>query len=636
MKNIKDCFSRSKSIVEFLNGTLDNIIDKNINDWVNKVKNKLGDLVSKVITYAKGVVAQIQNWYMVTDEEGEILPCSTPLTMGAAWKDGLINKESTFVGMGKESGKLIGTSEPFSDALKMYPSTKEYWDMLAANHVNESQNEMEFVASLCESNEINQPEFNEILNEVKMANEDPQAKYNVIVDNKTLRTIIKRHINNSKLARLMVWGAPGIGKTAILTAVIDEISAEQGKDYSLIVKTLSNETPDNFMLPKYTADNLRAEDVPKTWMPVWKPTGDKKVDEELDAKCGRGLLFIDELSRATPQVQNVILPLINEGVINGWRLGSGWTIICASNRDEDDLTGQTKIGNALGNRFAQVYYEPCVKTWREWADKQGFISPLLTQWLSMPEGETLAGGKYFYWDPNEGDRGYDDTHIMCTPRSWTNAMRDLAEYANTGTLEGFNIFEIDEWSLKFVLNQYVPAEAVDSFWAFLQTIQRIGNFDEAVRSAWTRGGVGLKIDKKNLIHIALPLAQLVICAHKDKLPTQKEFESFANWLVKMDNEQLVSYALDVFKNVFMANIPDVNNVLLNTNNKEVVFYIKRLCTSPEHRQIVINSHIWDNFLQCWGVTLDNIPDYYDGLKIIMTKYREAFKSAVVDGVEALG
>lgn len=634
MKNIKECFSQSKSIVEFLHGTLDNIIDEGINDWVNKVKNKLGNLAGKVIAYAKGIVTRIQNWYMVTDEEGEILPCSTPLTMGAAWKEGLINKESTFVGMGKESGRLVDTSEPFTNALKMYPSTKEYWAMLAANHVNESQNEMEFVAGLCESNESNQPEFNEMLNEVKMANEDPQAKYNVIVDNKTLRSIIKRHINNSKLARLMVWGAPGIGKTAILTTVIDEISAEQGKDYSLIVKTLSNETPDNFMLPKYTADNLRAEDVPKTWMPVWKPTGDKKVDEELDAKCGRGLLFIDELSRATPQVQNVILPLINEGVINGWRLGSGWTIICASNRDEDDLSGQTKIGNALGNRFAQVYYEPCVKTWREWADKQGFISPLLTQWLSMPEGETLAGGKYFYWDPNEGDSGYDDTHIMCTPRSWTNAMRDLAEYVNTGTLEGFNIFEIDEWSLKFVLNQYVPAAAVDAFWAFLQTIHRIGNFDDAVRSAWTRGGAGLKIDKKNLIHIALPLAQLVICAHKDKLPTQEEFESFAKWLVKMDNEQLASYALDVFKNVFMANIPDINNALLNTNNKDATFYIKHVyAVNP---QGVENSHIWDNFLKCWGVTFDNMPDYLDGLKMIISKYKDAFKSAVVDGVEALG
>ena len=56
--------------------------------------------------------------------------------------------------------------------------------------------------------------------------------------------------------------------------------------------------------------------------------------------------FIDELSRATPQVLNVILPLINEGILNGYKLGSGWTIVCASNRREDD-EGQESIGNAL-------------------------------------------------------------------------------------------------------------------------------------------------------------------------------------------------------------------------------------------------------------------------------------------------
>ncbi len=631
MKNIKECFSQSKPIVDYIRASIDGFIDESLQGLISKVKTKLGNVADKVVAYAKGVVAQVQNWFMVTDENGEILPCSTPLTMGYAWKNGLIDKDSTFIGMGKESGQIVGNYEPFANALAMYPSTKEWWKELAAKHVNESRDEEKFIASLCESNKTNHSEVDVILNEVQMANEDPQAKYNVIVDNKKLRDVIKRHIKNPRLARLMIWGAPGIGKTAILTAIIDEIKAEQGKDYSLIVKTLSNETPDNFMLPKYVGD--RADDVPKTWMPVWRPTGDKKVDAELDAKCGSGMLFIDELSRATQQVQNVILPLVNEGVFNGWKLGSGWSIVCASNRDDDEEGGQSTIGNALGNRFAQVYYEPCVNTWREWADKQGFMSPLLTQWLAMPESETLAGGKYFYWDPNN-DADIDTTHIMCTPRSWTNAMRDLAEYHHTGKLEGFNIFDIDEWDLKFVLNKYVPAAAVDAFWSFLQTIQRIGNFDNAVESVWKNSGTGLKIAKKDLISVALPLAQLVISAHKEKLPTEKEFESFADWLVKSDDEQLTSYAMDVFKNVFASNIPDYDVITGIKDCRSNVFILKLLHQrQPSEME---SCHVFDKFMDAWGITYQTMPDYSQSFFKIAKKYQKAFQNAVVDGVDALG
>lgn len=630
MKNIKESFSKTRSIVECINEGCENRVDEGLKDMIKAAKEKLGKVAKDVIAWAKGLVAHIQNWFMVTDVEGKILPCSTPLTMGAAWKNGLIKKDSTFVGMGKESGKVVGTSEPFSSALNMYPKTLEWWKKLYAGKKFES-NEEEFIKALCESNS---EEVNDMLNEVKMGNNDPKSTYNVICDDAKLRSIIKKRAT-MKLARLMIWGAPGIGKSAILSTVIDEISAEQGKDYSLIVKTLSNETPDNFMLPKYTESGDRADDVPKTWLPVWRPTGDAKVDKELDEKCGRGMLFLDELSRATQQVQNVILPLVNEGIFNGWKLGSGWFIVCASNRDEDeDRGGQTSIGNALGNRFAQVYYEPTCNSWRKWADQQGFMSPLLTQWLNMPQGETMAGGKYFYWDPNEEGDSEDTTHLMCTPRSWTNAMQDLATYHHTGTLEGFNIFDIDEFDIKFVLNQYVPNTAVDAFWAFLKTIHSIGDFDAAVESAWQNNGAGLNIKPKDLVHVALPLAQLVVCAHKDSLPSQKEFESLANWMVKANNEQLASYVLDVFKNVFGANVPDNDTTLGLNDMKSYIFFLKKM--NDRKPEIWGNIHAFDNFMKTWGVDRKTMPDYSTGMAIIAKKYGEAFKTAAVDGKDGLG
>ena len=81
----------------------------------------------------------------------------------------------------------------------------------------------------------------------------------------------------------MIWGAPGIGKTAILMNVLEEMRRDF-PNYRLIVKTLSNETPDNFTLPKYidVEGQEFATDVPKTWLPVYKPSGDPIEDKKLD------------------------------------------------------------------------------------------------------------------------------------------------------------------------------------------------------------------------------------------------------------------------------------------------------------------------------------------------------------------
>jgi hypothetical protein len=43
------------------------------------------------------------------------------------------------------------------------------------------------------------------------------------------------------------------------------------------------------------------------------------------------------------------------------------------------------------------------------------------------------------------------------------------------------------------------------------------------------------------------------------------------------------------------------------------------------------------FFAKWGVEFENMPDYLPGLKIIAAKYRDSFKSAIVDDhVDALG
>lgn len=612
MKDIRECFTESRSISTRINSEQ---IDEGLKDLFITIKNKF----KNAYEYLKGIVAKVGTYFVTIGKDGQVEPCISPLTAGQAYKDGKIDKRNTLVVLDKAGAKIVGLNTKMEDATKLYGSG----------------NSIKYWSSIMESSE-KQEKSN--VNEVKMHTEDPQAKYNIICDDDLLKKQIKMVLKNKKLARLMIWGAPGIGKTAILMNVLKEMRTDF-PDYRIIVKTLSNETPDNFTLPKYVDvdGQEKATDVPKTWLPVYQPTGDPFYDEELDAKCGNGLLFIDELSRATPQVLNVILPLVNEGIFNGYKLGSGWTIVCASNRAEDETSGQADIGNALANRFAQVYYEPTVKTWRKWADQQNFISPLLLQWLSMPESENMSGGKFYYMDPNETMDDGSITKLMCTPRAWTNAMRELACYSETGTLEGFTIFDIPTNILQMTLNKYIPSDAIDSFVSFLHVISKIGNFDHVVNEIWKNGGKGFKIDKKDLNLVTLPLAQLVCSSHASKLPTSEEFESLAEWLVSQNSDQLASYVLDVYKNVFMGMLDseDVRNLVFLMQKK-----LAKIEAEQSGDELKSTLNLWRDvyapFTNKWGIKLENVPDYSVGLKMISKKYQTAFKNAIVDGVEALG
>lgn len=618
MKDIRESLNEIQDITPYLKGEK---IDEGLKEIFNTVKAKF----KQAFIYLKGVVAKFGTYFLAVDKDGEVLPAITPLTAGAAYADGSINKATTVVIMDKEGAKITGCKGKFSDIAKLKGpgNSINYWLEL----LNESADDQE-IANVVES-------YIQNVNEVQLRALDPEAEWNRIEDSDELREEILMHVRHSKeLGRLMIWGAPGIGKTAIVDAVV-EVMQEKNKNYRMIYKTLSSETPDNFVLPDYVVINgeKKATDIPKTWLPVYKPTGDKVHDAELDKQCGEGLLFVDELSRAKADVLNVILPLVNEGRFgDGYKVGSGWSIIVASNRPEDETNGgQTKIGNALSNRFDHVYFEPTIKSWRKWADQQGYMSPLLLQWLSMPEGEELSGGKFYYWDPNQENPDADPTQLMCTPRSWDTVMKKLALYSHTGTLEGFTIFEIPESIIKKVLNNRIPKTAISSFMAFLKVIREIGNFDDAVYAVWKNGGKGLKIDKKKLNMITLPLAQLICSAHANELPTAKEWESMCDYLVSQNSDQLASYVLDIFGNTFFTGVDKELWGQIFTMQERI-----RRAKGDESKLRAFRK-IAEPFCTKWNISFEEIPDFYNGLKNLTTKYGASFQSAIVgDHMNALG
>lgn len=644
MKNISESLKGIQDITPYLNGER---VDEGLKDIFKTVKAKF----KAAFIYLKGIVVKFGNHFLPVDENGEILPANTPLTAGYAYIKGLIKGNNTFVHLDGESAKICGCKNSLDDVFKLYGKDDPiaYW-----------RGEFTHMKPVKDSIE-DAPEAD--VNEVQLQTIDPQAKYNIVRDDSALADDFMRVIQNKGLARLMVWGAPGIGKTSILKRLVKTLK-KTNPNFKLIVKTLSNETPDGFFLPAYydVEGERRATDVPKSWLPVYRPTGDDEEDAILSKSCGEGVLFIDELSRATNQVLNVMLPLIQDGELGEYKLGDGWRIICASNRMEDDANSQARISNALGNRYLQVHYEPTIDSWREWAEKQRYISPLLLQWLSLPENESMSGGKYYYWDPNHKGDSYEETTLMCTPRSWTHAMQYLSTFVLTandrangeewGDLSGFKICSLPEDVIKKALNMGVPGVAADAFVEFLRVIEQIGDFDRAVYEVWQNGGKGFKLDKKNLNKITLPIAQLICTAHAHTFPTQKEWENLCDWMISQKSDQLASYVLDVFKNTFLAKLPESsrNYFFWMAQFQKDTFAAagqgeeKRgrgrpkktdgtVSLSPQVQQdladIKSGETLYRGLCDAFGLDYYNLPDYGPGLDKLIDEFGESFNTATV-------
>ena len=194
MKNITEKFNDRLSISQMIaHDEMEANLDESLKDVFDVVKNKF----KQVWQWIRGLVVKIGTYVLPVSNDGDLLPAITPMTAGVAYREGLAKDNFTFIYNSKEASKISGLKTNPKDALALLggngkADTFRYWE------------------SLYESAEPDKAN----VTEVKMHTEDPEAKWNIIQDDSELRDEITRHIKKAKLARLLIWGAPGIGKTA--------------------------------------------------------------------------------------------------------------------------------------------------------------------------------------------------------------------------------------------------------------------------------------------------------------------------------------------------------------------------------------------------------------------------------------
>ncbi|MEU5805953.1 MoxR family ATPase [Streptomyces sp. NPDC047718] len=138
---------------------------------------------------------------------------------------------------------------------------------------------------------------------------------------------------------VLLWGEPGIGKTAALTQLAESL------DLPLTTVIASVHEPSDFSgLP------VIGDDPARDGVPMAPPDWAVRL-----VRAGRGLLFLDELSTAPPAVQAALLRLVLERRVGALRLPAGVRIVAAANPRASAADGW-ELSPPLANRFVHLQW----------------------------------------------------------------------------------------------------------------------------------------------------------------------------------------------------------------------------------------------------------------------------------------
>ena len=202
-------------------------------------------------------------------------------------------------------------------------------------------------------------------------------------------------LNVAVVRPVFVWGAPGIGKSAL----VERFAHQVGLDcVSLLGSQLAPE--DLIGVPQLLDGKSR-----------FCPPTTIARDE---AYC----LFLDELNACSHEVQKAFYSLIHERRIGEYHLPEGSVVIGAGNRAQDNAIVKP-MSSALMNRMVHVHLTVSRSDWMTWAQGAG-IHQWVTDYLT-------TRGDHLWSQPPKHEAPFS------TPRSWhmfSDALHEFGEDIN--------------------------------------------------------------------------------------------------------------------------------------------------------------------------------------------------------------
>lgn len=193
---------------------------------------------------------------------------------------------------------------------------------------------------------------------------------------------------SASLPPVMVWGAPGVGKSTI----VKSLAKEMGLGF-VDVRLAQMESIDIRGLPLPDKEKHCVQWLPSSIFPTDNSKG--------------GIIFLDELSAAPKDVQVASYELILDRQLGGgdiYKVPSKWVIVAAGNRSCDRAVSTT-MSSALANRMMHLEIEANSQDWVKWAVAHE-VHPSVVGFIQFKPQLLLSV------DDQNLERGFP------TPRSW--------------------------------------------------------------------------------------------------------------------------------------------------------------------------------------------------------------------------
>ena len=226
-----------------------------------------------------------------------------------------------------------------------------------------------------------------------------------------------------KLPPLVVWGAPGLGKSTIIRS----LAQEYGVNF-IDVRLAQREPVDIRGLPVPTDNGVE-----------WQVSAEWPRDPE-----SKGIILFDELTAADRSLQVAAYEFILDRRLGDlYRVPDNWYICAAGNRTEDRAVATT-MSSALANRFLHVELESDAGNWLEWAVSDA-IHPSVSGFIRF------RPAMLFNQENENLERGWP------TPRSWERVSTMM------------KVLPDDEYLLRHTVYGLVGNRAGIEFMAFHKT-----------------------------------------------------------------------------------------------------------------------------------------------------------------------
>ncbi len=270
---------------------------------------------------------------------------------------------------------------------------------------------------------------------------------------------------------VMIWGPPGVGKSELVAQVAQQHSVP------LIDIRLSQLEPSDLRGIPFRTDGLVEWAVPR-------------MLPDVERHGGAGILFLDEITSATPAVSAAAYQLILDRCLGEYKVPEAWVIFAAGNRQGD--RGVTySMPTPLANRFTHFSFDVNLDDWVLWAHKRGIDERLIAFLRFRPE-------LLFDFDPAL------DPVAFPTPRSWEFAHHALQKFDSGSII------------LANALQACVGNAAGIELNAFIENLDNLPDVDAIVS--------GVKVPVPNSIDLQYALASSLV-GHAVRIAQTEDSES---------------------------------------------------------------------------------------------------------------